>query len=289
MTKLSSLDGDINGFTISPDGQKIAYATEVKIQKVTGKEVYPEMEKSNVMIFDNLMYRHWDSWEDGSYSHIFVADLKNNAIEGAVDINKDQAWDTPMATDYDIAEVQWSPDSKKIIFSTKPLTCRQYATSTNSDIFVYNVESKTTENISSDNAGYDRYPTFSPDGKTIAWWSMKTDGYESDQKRLFLMDIATGVKTYATAGFDQNIETYTWSNDSKTIYFTSGIQGTEQVFKIDVAKKAITQLTKGYHDYTACSFNNGVLVGQKMSIKMSPELFRVDIKTGKETQLTLKI
>ena len=286
MTKLSSLDGDINGFQISPDGQKIAYATDVKLQKVTGKEVYPEMEKSNVMIFDNLMYRHWDSWEDGSYSHIFVANLKNDAIEGAVDINKDQAWDSPMATDYDIAEVQWSPDSKKIVFATKPLTCRQYATSTNSDIFVYNVESKTTENISSDNAGYDRYPTFSPDGKTIAWWSMKTDGYESDQKRLFLMDIATGVKTYATAGFDQNIETYTWSNDSKTIYFTSGIQGTEQVFKIDVAKKAITQLTKGYHDYTACSFNNGVLVGQKMSIKMSPELFRVDIKTGKETQLT---
>ncbi len=286
MTKLSSIDGGINGFQLSPDGQKVVYAADVKLQNVTGKEIYPEMDKSNVMIFDNLMYRHWDTWEDGAYSHLFVADFKSNTIENAIDINKGEAWDTPMATDYEIGEVQWSPDSKKIVFATKPLTSREYATSTNSDVFVYNLDTQKTDNITTDNAGYDRYPTFSPDGKTIAWWSMKTAGYESDQKRLFLMDVATGAKTYATAGFDQNIETYTWSNDSKTIYFTSGIQGTEQIFKINVASKAISQLTKGYHDYTACSFNNGVLVGQKMSIKMAAELFKVDVNSGKEKQLT---
>jgi dipeptidyl aminopeptidase/acylaminoacyl peptidase len=286
MQKLSNIEGGINGFQLSPDGVKIAYAADVKLQKVEGKELYPEMDKSNVMIYTDLMYRHWDSWEDGAYSHIFVADFNADRIENVVDINKDEAWDTPMATDYDMGEVQWSPDSKSIIFASKPLTSKQYATSTNSDIFIYSLTDKKTTNITSDNFGYDRYPTFSPDGKTIAWWSMKTDGYESDQKRLFLLNIATGAKTYATAGFDQNIETYTWSTDSKAIYFTSGIQGTEQVFKMDVATRTITLLTKGYHDYTACSFSNGVLVGQKMSIKMAAELFRIDPKTGKETQLT---
>lgn len=286
MAKLSNVDGGISSFQISPDGLKIAYAADVKMQNVLGKEVYPEMDKSNVMIFDELMYRHWDNWEDGAYSHIFVANFKNDAIDGAIDINKNDMWDTPMATDYDMGEVQWSPDSKKIVFATKPLTSRQYATSTNSDVFVYDIDSKETTNISVDNKGYDRYPSFSPDGKTIAWWSMATDGYESDQKRLFLMNVASGEKTYATAGFDQNVESYTWSNDSRTIYFTSGIKGTEQIFKMDVAKKAIAQLTKGYHDYTACSFSNGVLVGQKMSIKMAAEVFKIDPKNGKETQLT---
>lgn len=286
MAKLSNVDGGISSFQISPDGLKIAYAADVKVQNVLGKEVYPEMDKSNVMIFDELMYRHWDNWEDGAYSHIFVANFKNDAIDGAIDINKNDMWDTPMATDYDMGEVQWSPDSKKIVFATKPLTSRQYATSTNSDVFVYDIDSKETTNISADNKGYDRYPSFSPDGKTIAWWSMATDGYESDQKRLFLMNVASGEKTYATAGFDQNVESYTWSNDSRTIYFTSGIKGTEQIFKMDVAKKAIAQLTKGYHDYTACSFSNGVLVGQKMSIKMAAEVFKIDPKNGKETQLT---
>lgn len=286
LTKLSNIVNGINGFQLSPDETKIVYAADVQMQKVAGSELYPEMEKANVRIYDSLMCRHWDTWEDGSYSHLFIADISGDQIEAGVDITPEAVWDTPMATDYEIGEVQWSPDSKNIVFATKMLTGREYATRTNSDIYTYNLESKKVENISKENLGYDRYPTYSPDGKTIAWWSMETDGYESDQKRLFLMDVATGKKTYATAGFDQNVESYTWSNDSKNIFFTSGIQGTEQVFKMDVASKAIKQITKGYHDYTALSFQNGVLVGQKMSIKMSPEIFKVDANTGAEEQLT---
>lgn len=286
LKKVTSIEGGINGFQIAPDETKIVYAADVKMQKVDGKDLYPELDKSNVMIYDSLMYRHWDTWEDGAYSHLFVATFDGSKVDAAEDITKDACFDTPMATDYEINEVHWSPDGKNIIFASKMLTSREYAVSTNSDIYIYNLGSKKTENITKDNVGYDRYPTYSPDGKTIAWWSMEHAGYESDQKRLFLMDVATGTKIYATAGFDQNVESYTWSDDSKTIYFTSGIQGTEQVFKMDVASKKIDQLTKGYHDYTACDFKSGVLVGQKMSIKMSAEIFRVDPATGAEEQLT---
>ena len=284
--KVTSIEGGINGFQIAPDESKIVYAADVKMEKVTGKELYPEMDKSNVMIYDSLMYRHWDYWEDGSYSHLFVADFDGDAVTNAEDINKDAIWDTPMATDFNMAEVQWSPDSKTIAYTTKKLAGREYAMSTDANVYLYSLETKETKDVTPDNKGYDRYPSFSPDGKTLAWWSMETPGYESDQKRLFLMDLATGTKTYATAGFDQNVESYTWSDDSKAIYFTSGIQGTEQIFKMDVASKAISQLTKGYHDYTACDIKKNVLVGQKMSIKMSPEIFRIDPATGAEEQLT---
>lgn len=284
--KITSIKGGINGFQISPDETKIAYAADVKMQKVSGSDHYPDMDKSNVMIYDSLMYRHWDSWEDGSFSHLFVASFDGDAVQNPEDITKDANFDTPMATDFDMDEVQWSPNSKSIVFATKMLTSKDYATHTNSDIYIYSTDNKQTVNVTKDNLGYDRYPSFSPDGKTLSWWSMETDGYESDQKRLFLMDVATGTKTYATAGFDQNVESYAWNQDSKTIYFTSGIQGTEQIFKIDVATKAISQLTKGYHDYTALDIKGGVLVGQKMSIKMSPEVFKVNPTTGVEEQLT---
>lgn len=285
LRQISSLECDINGFWVSPDGSKILYALDVKLENLA-KDIHPDMPKANVRIIDNLMYRHFDYWEDGSYSHIFVADFSNSEIKNQKDINEGEKWDTPMATDFEINEVQWSPDSKKIVYCSKKLYGKDYAVSTNSDIYIYDLISGKTDNITTENIGYDRYPSFSPNGECIAWYSLATPGNEADQKRLFILDIKTGQKTYLTQGFDQNVDQYVWGQDSQTIYFSSGTKGTSQLFKINIGTKEISQLTKGIHDYVLCQKQNGILIGEKMSMSMAPEFFKVDETTGAETQIT---
>lgn len=285
LLQVSSIDGDIDGFMYSADGAKVLYAKAVKTENLA-IDLHPDMDKANVRIIDNLMYRHFDYWEDGSYSHIFIADIKDGALLNAKDINEGEKWDTPMATDFEIGEVQWSPDGKKVVYCSKKLYGKEYAVSTNSDIFIYDLESGKTENITTDNLGYDRNPSFSPNGQFIAWTSMEQPGNEADQRRLFILDVASNKKTYLTQGFDQNVEQYVWSGDSKNIYFASGIKGTEQLYKIDIETKTIAQITKGVHNYTACQISNGILIGQKMSMSSAAELYKVDEATGAETQLT---
>ncbi|BDX38348.1 prolyl oligopeptidase [Tenuifilaceae bacterium CYCD] len=285
LKQISSIDGDVNGFAFSPDESKLVYSMDVKVVD-QATDIYPDMPKAKVRIISDLMYRHWNQWEDGKYSHLFVADFANGAIANAKDINADEKWDTPMATDFDMAEVQWSPDSKKLVYNSKKLYGKEYAMSTNSDIYLYELESSATTNLTPENKGYDRYPKFSPDGKYISWWSMETPLYEADLKRLFVLDTEKGKAVYATQGFDQNIEAYNWDEDGKTIYFVSGTKGTEQLFKIDVTTNQIAQLTKGMHDYVTVQKNKGVIVAERMSMSMAPELFKVDEATGEATQLT---
>lgn len=285
LSQISNIDGDIDGFMISADGSKILYAKAVKLEKLS-TDIYPDMDKANVRIIDNLMYRHFDYWEDGSYSHIFVADIKDGTLHNLKDINEGEKWDTPMATDFDINEVQWSPDGKKIVYCSKKLYGKDYAISTNSDIYVYDLENGKTDDITTENLGYDRNPSYSPNGQFIAWCSMATPGDEADQRRLFILDLNTNQKTYLTQGFDQNVDQYVWGEDNKTIYFKSGVKGTNQLYKINIETKEITQITKGTHDYTLCQKENGVLIGEKMSMSMAPEFFKVDETTGAETQIT---
>jgi len=285
LRQLSNLDGDINGFCFAPEGSKILYAMDVKMENTT-KDIHPDMQKANVKIIDNLMYRHWDYWEDGLYSHVFVADFVNGEIKNAKDINEGEKWDTPIATDLEIGEVQWSPDGKKIVYCSKKLYGKDYAISTNSDIYVYELESGKTENITTDNLGYDRYPSYSPNGQFVVWCSQEKAGDESDQKRLFILDFKSGLKTYLTQGFDQNVDQYIWANDNKTIYFTSGVKGTSQIYKINIESKQIDQITKGTHDYTLCQKQSNVLIGEKMSMSLAPEFFKLDESNGAETQIT---
>ena len=285
LRQLSALDGDINGFCFASDGSKILYAMDVKMEN-TAKDNHPDMQKANVKIIDNLMYRHWDYWEDGLYSHVFVADFVNGEIKNAKDINEGEKWDTPTAIDLEIGEVRWSPEGKKIVYSSKKLYGKDYAISTNSDIYVYDLESGKTENITTDNLGYDRYPSYSPNGQFVAWCSQEKPGDESDQKRLFILDLKSGQKTYLTQQFDQDVDQYIWGDDNKTIYFSSGVKGTSQIYKINIESKQIDQITKGVHDYTLCQKQNSVLIGEKMSMSMAPEFFKLDESNGAETQIT---
>lgn len=286
MVQVTNIEDGINTFKYAPSGDRILYTKDVKFVKVTGAEIHPDMPKSTMKVYDNLMARHWDHWEDGAYSHIFVADYNNGKVGAGKDIMEGEIFEAPLSPYFDAGDITFSPCGKMIAYACKKQYGRDFAVSTNSDLFLYNIETGETKNLTEENVGYDKYPAFSPDGKMLAWQSMETPGYESDKHRLFVMDLATGTKQYLTKNFDQNADQITWSADGKFIYFISGTKGTEQLYKMDPQTLEIAQITTGKHNYSWFGFGNGALVAQKMSMSMAAELVRVDEATGADTQLT---
>jgi dipeptidyl aminopeptidase/acylaminoacyl peptidase len=276
---------DINSFEYSPDGSKILLTSDVKIDKTTS-DIYPDLPLASAKIIDDLMYRHWNDWSDYKYSHIFIAQIKDGMMTDATDIMKDEPWDSPLSPYFDASEISWSPDGKMIAYTCKKMKGKEYAISTNSDIYLYDLESGSTENLTKGMSGYDKYPVFSNNSGMIAWQSMETPGYEADKERLFMMDLTTGEKKYLTQKLDQNAASFKWDKNDRKIYFISGIYGTYQVFYLDIESGDIKQLTKGIHDYTSLSLKGDVLIGSRMSMSMASEIFSINQETGEEKQLT---
>ena len=134
--------------------------------------------------------------------------------------------------------------------------------------------------------GYDKYPVFSPDGKKIAFQSMETPGYEADKDRLLVYDMVTGNKEYLTENFDQNVSNLCWSDEGDIIYFISGIKATYQIYQLELKTGQIKQITEGVHNYNSFSLAGNSIIGEKMSMSMATEIFRVNKETGSEQQLT---
>jgi dipeptidyl aminopeptidase/acylaminoacyl peptidase len=247
---------------------------------------YPDLPEANVIIATELMYRHWNSWHDYAYNHIFTANYKNNSFEEIIDIMKGERYDASMSPYFDNSEMCWSPDNKYIAYTCKKYNGLEYATNTNSDIYLYELESGETKNISEGMLGYDKYPVFSNDMKHIAWQSMETPGYESDKDRLMVFDFDSGTTENLTRDFDQNVSNLVWSSDNSSIYFISGYHATFQLYQINTVSREITQITSGNHDYHAFKLgNNNVIIGEKMSMQMASEIFKIN-PDGTETQIT---
>ncbi len=281
---ISDTENNINGFEIAPGGKKVFYLKDVKLDPST-QDRHPDLPLAKGMVFDDLMYRHWDSWHDYAYSHIFIADINNGRIGTEKDIMEGEKFDSPLSPYFSIDEIAWNHDGSRLAYTCKKLSGREYAESTNSDIFLYD-ENGITTNITEGMPGYEKYPVFSPDGGRIAFMSMETPGYEADKERLFVYDLTTKEKIYLTEKLDQNAAHFRWNEDGSKIYFISGINATYQVFEITVADRMIKQITSGVHDYNNIAFCNGIMTGVKTSMSSAAEIYRVNVENGEESQLT---
>jgi dipeptidyl aminopeptidase/acylaminoacyl peptidase len=274
---------DFEIFNVSPDGNKIYFTKRVKLDQTANEK--HNLPKANVRIINDLMYRHWNYWSDFSYSHIFVASFNGNTISDGKDIMEGQRFESPTAPYFDDGEIAWSPDGKSIAYTTKRLYGKADALSTNSDIYLYNIETGKEINITEANKGYDRYPVFSPDGSKIAYQSMERDGYEADLDRLFTYNIKDGTRTWISKGWDYDVSNISWYGDT-TIYFACSHLGTSQIFRTDLNGKGVSKVTEGVHNLGPFSLKSGVLVSELTSMAMAPELSMIDLKTGSVKQIT---
>lgn len=272
---------------ISSDGKNIAYSKEVKLQKIKGSEFYPDLQKSNIYIYNSLNQRHWDTWEDGNYSHIFVANNVADVALNEEDIMLNELFDTPQKPHGGSEDFLFTPDSKGLVYVCKKKTGTEYAVSTNTDLYYYNLQNKSTTNITDGMMGYDTNPIFSNNGKYLAWLSMKTDGFESDKNELWIMDWATKIKTNLSVHWDDNINDFLWDENDNKIYFIAPVKGTEQLFEINISNQEIKQITKGIFNIASLHFQKGNnIVVARTDMNHAAELYNVDILRGGMYQLT---
>jgi dipeptidyl aminopeptidase/acylaminoacyl peptidase len=282
--QISQVDGGIGGFLYSPNGKMVIYTKDVYIDK-TAKDLYPDLPLTSGKIMTDLMYRHWDSWVE-SYTHIFVAEFNGEELSDDVDIMKDEPYESPLKPFGGMEQITCSPDGKVIAYTCRKKKGKEYAISTNSDIYLYDINTKSTINLTDGMMGYDIAPVYSPDGKKIAWQSMERDGYESDKIRIFIYDFQTNALTDFTKSFDQNSENLAWSEDGKSIYFISDFHATDEIYRLDIADGKFTKLTDGIHNYTGVIPAGNALIATRVSMSMPAEIYSIDAATGKDTQLT---
>ena len=291
LKQVTDIAGGVEGFGIA--GDHAFYTKRVEVAKLKGSNKYDDMDKSKVRIYDDLMVRHWDYWDDGSYLHVFAADFKDGKIVNGKDIiGADAAYDSPLAPYFDTAEITLSPDGSLLAYTCKPLTGVEYALSTDSDIFLYNFATEETRNLSKEAAatgvdkfvGYDKYPVFSPDGSKIAFRSQRRPGNEADQQRLWVFDLNTNECTYITRGQDYCVTEVAWDGN-EAMYFVLPWRGTHQVAHIDLDGN-MKHITAGNHDINNFTFAAGKIVANMNTISKAVELYDVNLESGELTQLT---
>lgn len=270
---------------ISPDGKYKISSEEVKVDKVSGSDYYPDLTKSNVLIYESLNYRHWDTWEDGKYGHVMIAPMVNGKPGKAKDIMPDEPYDCPLKPDGGDECYVWSADSKKVVYSCKKKFGTEYAISTNTDIYAYDVATGVTTDLTEENKGYDVQPTFNQ-ANQMAWLQMKRDGYESDKQDLVIMDGANKVNLTAQRD-DIHVAGYKWAEDGKSLFFTAAINGTMQLFNVTYPAQNISQVTAGDFDIDDIVGQKGnTLIVTRADINHAAELYTVDVTNGKMAQLS---
>lgn len=288
VTEIKEVGNLVKDKNISPDGKWKLVTKEVKVQDVFGTDHYQDVPQSNVMIYDQLNYRHWDQWEDGSYSHLFIQSTTDTSDHG-MDIMEGTPYDCPQKPFGGDEDYIWSPDGNKVLYVTKKLAGTDYAVSTNTDIYEFDIPNRNTSNLTSKNKGYDTHPSFSKQG-TLAWLQMKRDGYESDKNDI-IVKLADG-KINLTKKWDGTVNGFIWSNDGSKIYFNAPVGGTVQAFEIEVPESSKVkvkprQISDGQFDVNGIIGHSGNhLVVYRRDMNHATEIYNLNIESGEMKQLS---
>lgn len=283
--QITQIEGGINGYLYAPDGNKIAYYKDIKMEP-TVQDMHPDLPKAKARIINDQFYRHWNDWVEG-YTHIFIADYTPaQPITSGQDIMKDEKWESPVRPWGGTEQLAWTRDGQKLIYTCRKKYGIDYAFSTNTDLYAYNTADGTTVNLTEGMMGYDKNPVLSPDGKKMAWESMERDGYEADKNRLFVMDLETGKKKDFTKNFDQSVGNLAWDKDNNTVWFISDYHATDEIYSLNTTSGEIKKHTDGIHNYTSVVPVNGSLITTQVSMNKPAEIYRTDPATGKDEELS---
>ncbi|MEZ4955662.1 MAG: S9 family peptidase [Saprospiraceae bacterium] len=277
----------MNGFQYAPAGNRILFIADVKYDQST-QDKYPDLKKAEAKVIDGLMYRHWNEWEDGSYSNIFLAEYANGQFQSEPLNIMGEPYDSPLKPFGGMEQIAWNHDGTVIAYTCKKLKGKNYAVSTNSDIYLYNVLTKETTNLTAGMNGYDLNPAFSPNGRYIAWESQEEDGYESDRHRIFVYDFVTKKKSEITAGYDQNASNPQWFGNDR-VYFDSPVNATNQLFYINInGSSEPVQVSQGQYNHNSFIIGKNNIVTSRCSMSEPHELVALEHDgKGRSMQLTM--
>ena len=281
-TCLEGFDKDIEGFLLSPKGDKIILIAQVKTVAST-EDKYPDLPLASGRVVNDLMYKHWDEWTETA-PHPFLCELKNirgkRVVTNCIDLLEGTPYESPMKPFGGIEQLAWSPDGKTIAYTCRKKSGLDYAVSTNSDIYLYDIATATHTNLTEGNGGYDTNPSFSPDGQWIAWQSMERDGYESDENRLMICHLTTGERRFLTQGMETNVDAYYWK-DNNSLIFSAVWHATSMLYQVDI-KGQRQCLTTGQFDYVPGGNIGDTFYCLRHSMREANEVFR--FKQGEEPQ-----
>lgn len=280
-TQISDMKEAIDGFLYSPQEDRIMLAISTKVEKCSASDIYEDLDKSNVLIYDDLMYRHWDTWKDGNYSHIYIADIQEGKITSAADIMPGEPYHAPGKPFGGMEETAWTPDGKTVVYTCKKLKGRDWAFSTNTDLYAYNTETGETKLITPCLPGYDKNPQFSPDGTKLLWSSMERAGFEADKERMLIMDFpsCTNIRDVSES-LDASPSSIAWAADGNSLFLTAPFQEAHQIFKLDLTDNTFTRLTEGIHDYQGVQPAGDALIATRTTYVNPAEIYRINPVDG---------
>ena len=285
-TQVSDIKESIDGFIYAPAEDKVLFVISTKVEKYKGAEIHSDLDKANAYIYDDLMYRHWDSWRDGNYNHVYVGNIASGKVTAVEDIMPGEPYDSPVKPFGGTEEITWSPDGKTIVYTSKKLTGKEYAFETNSDLYAYDLSSKQTKLLTPNMPGYDKYPQFSPDGSKLLFTSMKRAGFEADKERMMIMDWPSGTMKDVSESLDASPSSMTWTADGSAIYFTAPYQEAHQIHKLDMSTGNIARLTDGDHSYQGVQLAGDALIATRTTFVNPAEIYRFSPVDGKSEELS---
>ena len=280
---------DVEGFLLSPMRDKIILIKEVQRSDVQcTKDKYPDLPLASGRVYEDLMYKHWDEWNE-TVPQPFVYDLITEyvgegeqiaraKIKGGINILEGTPYECPMKPFGGVEQLAWNPNNEEIAYTCRKKTGLAYAISTNSDIYLYDLRTGTHKNITEDNKGYDTNPAYSHDGEWIAWSSMERDGYESDENRLMVMNLQSGEKRFVSKAMDTNVDEFAWYDDS-TLIGTAVIQGTIHLWAFGLDGSAC-KLTEGQFDVSLGDVADRYAYLLKHSMREANEIVELDVCAG---------
>ena len=280
---LKGFDKDIEGFLLSPQGDKIILIAQVKTVAST-MDKHPDLPLASGRVVDDLMYKHWDEWTETA-PHPFLCDLKREkgklVVSNCVDLLEGTPYESPMKPFGGVEQLAWSPDGNTIAYTCRKKSGLEYAISTNSDIYLYNLETGTHTNLTEGNMGYDTNPSYSPNGEYIAWQSMERDGYESDENRLMICHLATGEQRFLTQGMETNVDSYYWK-DNSSLVFSAVWHGCSMLYEVQFSTSEhlnssthqLQILTTGQYDYVPSGNIDSTYYCLRHSMREANEIFR---------------